>query len=167
MENFQLPQQWFVAMTFILLGSSACHHTPPKYPIGVGEVTGCWKLTVTGDNSDKESPESWPAAGSLPPVFELDSTRVTQPARTDTLFHAYSWFDGRRETTPFSVWQPIPGDSIRVQQQGALSGLVLRLTFSDDSLTGVVVGFSDISQLGKAEQQRRPVTAGPIHCPNR
>lgn len=153
-----------------VLGLAACHSGPPRAaPQATTDVHGCWELEVTADGSERDSLRSWLPEGTLPPVLELDTIPAGDAEADEGTYAAYSWFDGRRETAPFSAWQPTEGDSIRVQRTGALSGTMLRLVPSEDGLAGVVVGFTDVRSRGDLStgtgRRQGPVAASPVACP--
>lgn len=153
-------------LVIVALGLTSCYRMPPQSSMEIAELRGCWDLEVEAKGAEMDSLRRWLPAGSLPPVFELDTVEVAGSSPQDSLYRAHSWFNGRRETAPFSVWQPIPADSIRIQQKGALSGLMLRMTPSGRELVGRVVGFSDVRRGNQTDRQNAPVTAGPTACPN-
>lgn len=148
--------------------STACRTGSPEAgsrAAATPAVEGCWELEVTAEGAERDSVRTWLPAGELPYMVELDAAR--REAAGEEWYAAYSWFDGRRETAPFSVWRRIPGDSILVQRAGALAGLALRLTRSGDELLGNLVGFTDVRTLGNAQSSRReaPVRGTATACP--
>lgn len=155
-----------------VVGLAACHSPPPRSaPDTTADVRGCWELEVTAEGAQLDSLRTWLPDGTLPPVLELDTVPAADGDADGTTYAAYSWFDGRRETAPFSAWQPIEGDSIRVQRTGALSGTMLRLTGSRDGLVGIVVGFTDVRPRGDLSggtgRRQGPVAASRVACPGR
>lgn len=128
------------------------------------QLPGCWSLRITAQGAQRDSMRSWLPAGSLPSIIELDTTLAESGSR-DNVYRAYSWFDDRRESQPFSVWRRAKGDSIRVQRADALSGTMLKLGPSEGKLVGSVVQFTD--RMGSSERRSGPVEADPAECPSR
>jgi len=130
------------------------------------QLPGCWKLRITARGAQRDSLRSWLPAGSLPSIIELDTARA-EPVGSDSVYRAYSWSDGRRESQPFSVWRPMEGDSIRVQRAGALAGTMLHLKPAKDKLIGSVVEFTDTGTLSEPRRRRGAVEAIATQCPRR
>lgn len=153
-------------LVLALLLTASCQPGPPK-PAADAEVTpeGCWELDLAVQGAQLDSVRTWLRRGALPPVVELDTTRASGRAATDSARVAYSWFDGRRETAPFSLWRRMRGDSLLVQQAGARSGLMLRLVHDESGLQGAVVSFSDVGTPDSPTRRHAPVEAVRVDCP--
>lgn len=148
-------------------GAAACHSGSPQTELrSQPTLPGCWSLNLQEDDIERDSVRDWLPRGTLPGVLELD-TVVADSTTDEDSYAAYSWFDSRRETDPFSVWTRIPGDSIRVQRSGALSGLMLRMTLASDSLVGAAISFTDVRQLGESSRREAPIVARSVQCPSR
>lgn len=130
------------------------------------QVAGCWKLSLQATGPQRDSLRAWFPRGSLPSVVELDTARA-EPASRDTIYKAYSWFDGRRETRPFSIWRPMGPDSIRVERARALSGTMMDLAVADGKLTGDVIVYGDAGMIGKPTRRKGPLEATPTQCPDK
>jgi len=128
------------------------------------QLPGCWTLRITAQGAQRDSLRSWLPAGSLPSIIELDTT-LAESASSDSVYKAYSWSNGRRESQPFSVWRPSSDDSIRVQRAGAMSGRMLQISPSNGKFVGSVVEFTD--RLGDSQRRSGPVEAVPTECPRR
>lgn len=156
-----------VLVLLLWLGAGACQTDPPRTadrsPVA---LAGCWSLDLREGELERDSLGEWLPRGTLPGVLELDTAEAGRSGSGEE-FAAYSWFDSRRETDPFSAWTRISGDSIRVQRSGALSGLMLRLTPAGDSLTGWVVRFTDVRRLDEPGRRRARVVARSVECPAR
>lgn len=143
-----------------------CHHGASNTTSrAAAPIEGCWSLQLLAEGAQRDSVRSWLPRGTLPTVVELDTAKVDGD-RQDGARVAHSWFDGRRESDPFSVWHRIAGDSIRVQRAGALSGLMLRLQAEDGGLTGTVVSFTDVEPQDRPARQQTRIAAEPVDCPN-
>lgn len=156
-----------VLALLLWVGPGACQTEPPR--TGTRSrlaLAGCWSLELQEDELERDSLREWLPRGTLPGVLELDTAEAGRSGGEER-FAAYSWFDGRRETDPFSAWTRISGDSIRVQKPGALSGLMLRLTGTGDTLTGSVVRFTDVRRLDEPGRRRARVRARSVECPAR
>lgn len=153
---------------FLALGacSTGSPDTADAGPAATRGVEGCWALEVTAEGARADSVRSWLPAGEFPGMVELDSEPSADAGQDADWRAAYSWFDGRRETSPFSAWRSFADDSVLVQRPGAMQGMMLRLGRSDDALTGSVVGFTDVRTLGEQPTRRQaPVRGTPTACP--
>lgn len=128
-------------------------------------LQGCWELALAVPESQADSVRTWLPHGTLPPVIELDTARASGQTSGDSAKAAYSWFDGRREKDPFSLWRPMRGDSLLVQRAGARAGLMLRLVHSEDRLEGIVVSFSDVMRQNGGDRPQAPIEAAKSECP--
>lgn len=157
---------WTGLATAAAIGLIACSQGRPMGEAGVpGPPHGCWALEVTATDTDPDSIRVQTLAATLPPIVELEA-RPAPSGDTDVgPYVAYSWFNGRRESDPFSVWDRTPGDSIRVQREGALAGVMLRLAPSAGRLVGTAVSFGDVSTPSDTSPPRVPVMATRVSCP--
>lgn len=142
-----------------------CHHGASNTTgRATPSIEGCWSLEILAEDAQRDSVRSWLPRGTLPAVIELDTAQVDGDRQDDARV-AHSWFDGRRESDPFSVWHRFAGDSIRVQRTGALSGLMLRLQAENGGLAGTVVSFTDVAQRDRSGRQQARIEAEPVDCP--
>lgn len=151
-----------------LLAAWGCAPVPSPSGDGMassGGAQGCWSLTVTAEGEEPGTLPSWLPRRSVPETVELDSARL-RPDDEEGPHRAYSWFGGRRETTPFSAWTPMEGsDSVRVERPGALAGVQLRLAPTDGALSGVFVSFTDAVEPGASGRRTAAVRAERVSCP--
>jgi len=126
---------------------------------------GCLKLRVAAEGSERDSLRTWLPTGSLPSIVELDTTRA-ESAGSDSVYQAYSWFDQRRESHPFSVWRHAEDGGIRLQRAGALSGTLLDLYPDQGKLSGTVAVYSDTGVRGRQNRREGAVEAVPAQCPD-
>jgi len=126
---------------------------------------GCLELRLTAQGGERDSLRAWLPAGSLPSVVELDTTRAASTGG-DSVYTAYSWFDGRRESHPFSVWRRTEGEAIRVQRAGALAGTMLDLRPGEGALSGTVTVYRDAGMRGTPTRREGALEAVPVRCPD-
>lgn len=158
------------ALLAVLLGTAgACRPSSSEKAVSIGQnLPSCWKLELSATGIENDSVRDWLPKGTLPSRIKLDTAlHSSSSERGDSTFVAYSLFDGRHEKNPFSVWTRMRGDSIRVQQAGARTGIMLRLTRSDDRLVGTVNGYSDVGRAGRNRSPRKtPIAATRVSCPD-
>lgn len=171
-ESMSRFRGWVFGRTWITVAIAscatllACHGNSPKLnPGSTAQIEGCWNIALAEEGAQRDSVRAWLPARTLPDILQLSSATRAPDDEENGPYSAYSWFDERRETEPFSVWNRFEGDSIRVQRAGALAGLMLRLTPERDELVGTVVSFSDISSLGTPARRQASVVASPVDCP--
>ncbi len=126
---------------------------------------GCFRLRLTAEGAERDSLRAWLPAGALPQIVELDTTRASSIGE-GAAYDAYSWFDSRRESRPFSVWQHRKDGSIRVQRAGALSGTLLDLRPDRGMLSGAVAVYRDAGMRGEPTRREGAVEAVPVSCPD-
>ncbi len=130
---------------------------------GQAQLHGCWKLNLQADGAQRDSIRG--LMGALPSIVELDTARA-EPTDRDGIYKAHSWFDGRRESRPFSIWRRMGADSIRVQRAGALAGTMLELHPKGGNLVGTVVAFGDAGMRGESSRRTAALSATPVQCPD-
>ena len=134
-----------------------------QHDSGHTQLHGCWKLNLQADGPQRDSIRA--LMGSLPSIVELDTARAETTDRDD-IYKAHSWFDGRRESRPFSIWRRMDTDSIRVQRAGALAGTMLELHPEAGKLVGNVVAFSDAGMRGESGRRTAALSATSVQCPD-
>lgn len=163
---------WCVLLALAVLASSAaCHRPVPDDGTEPGaaaegpRVEGCWELTPSGDEAERERVRRWIEAGDLPGEVRLD-TVAAEMGGEEAYYVAWSYVHSRRQRRPLAAWRPFGPDSIRVETPGALAGTVLRLAVGPDRLEGTAVVFTDVVQPGEDPGTRKaPVEARPEDCP--
>lgn len=126
----------------------------------------CYRLQLTSEGAELDSLRAWLPAGALPQIVELDTTRTSPTGEGAVLYDAYSWFDGRRESRPFSVWRHREDGAIRLQRPGALSGTLLDLRPDRGTLSGAVAVYRDAGMRGRPTRREGTVQAVPVSCPD-
>lgn len=163
---------WCGLLALAVLASSAACHRPvpddgaePGTAAAAPRVEGCWELTPSGDETERERVRRWIEAGDLPGVIHLDTAAAEMGG--DEAYHvAWSYVHSRRQRRPLAAWRPVGEDSIRVETPGAMSGTVLRLAVSGDILEGTAAVFTDVVQPGEDRGTRKaPVEARREECP--
>lgn len=155
----------------VLSGSAACHRpvpddgAEPDAASAVFRVEGCWGLTPSGGDAERERVRRWIEAGDLPGVVRLD-TAAAEMGGEETYYVAWSYVHARRQRRPLAAWRRVGEDSIRVETPGALSGTVLRLAVGGELLEGTAAVFTDVVQPGEDRGARKaPVEARREECP--
>lgn len=155
----------------VLASSAACHRPVPDDGAEPGtgavapRVEGCWELTPSGDEAERERVRGWIEGGDLPGVIRLD-TAAAEMGGEEAYRVAWSYVHSRRQRRPLAAWRPVGQDSIRVETPGAFSGTVLRLAVSGELLEGTAAVFTDVVQPGEDRGAREaPVEARREECP--
>lgn len=158
---------WLVVVAVAVLSTTVACQPGPRESAHDTETSpaGCWELELAAEGTQADSVRNWLPRGTLPPVIELDTARASGQASSESAKAAYSWFNGRREEDPFSLWRPMRGDSLLVQRAGARAGLMLRLVHSEDRLEGLVVSFTDVRSQNDDDRPQAPVEATRTECP--
>lgn len=158
---------WLVVVAVAMLSATVACQPGSRESADDTETSpaGCWELDLAAEGAQADSVRNWLPRGTLPPVIELDTARASGQASGDSARAAYSWFNGRREKDPFSLWRPMRGDSLLVQRAGARAGLMLRLVHSENRLEGIVVSFSDIRTQDGDDRSQAAVGATRTDCP--
>jgi hypothetical protein len=139
------------------------------------QLPSCWEIELVEGESEAGSPRSWIPSGSLPRTLRLDTVRVEKEgegrASREESFRAESF--GGLPGQSFSVWRRTKGDSIRVQQKGALGGVMLQFKIREKQLAGSVIGFKDATGIEKGRKlimgklrTRAPIKGEVVECPN-
>lgn len=126
--------------------------------------SGCWAFETQGE-SVGDSLQVWLSGEMLPPMVELDTLPTPTGTEATGPYRAFSWFDGRRETSPFNEWQLVGSDSVRIQRTGALSGLMLRMAQREDRLEGRLIAFTDATARGDSGRREVSLSADEVACP--
>lgn len=131
-------------------------------------LPACWKVQVAAEGPRRDSLQSWLPEGRLPSVIELDTT-LAESAGSDSVYEARS--RGGYPNQSFTTWRYSKGDSIRVEREGAMAGMMLQLKPTGDTLTGSVVAFTDTRRMGEgtsmnveSPRKRGPIEAIPVEC---
>ena len=127
---------------------------------------GCFRLRLTSEGAERDSLRAWLPAGALPGIVELDTTRASSTGEGAVVYDAYSWFDSRRESRPFSVWRHREDGAVRLQRAGALSGTLLDLRPDRGLLSGAVTVYRDAGMRGEPTRRDGAVEAVPVSCPD-
>ncbi|WP_263841365.1 hypothetical protein [Salinibacter sp.] len=132
-------------------------------------LPACWKIELIKEEGEAGSGRSWVSGGELPNVIKLDTSEVeTGSAEKARRAVSYGGIPGRS----FSVWRFVENDSVRIQEKGALDGIMIQVAPTGESLSGSVIGFKDVTGLEKGRslasgdmKRRAPIEGMPAKCP--
>lgn len=142
------------ALVLLIACTAACASSPDGSESQ--GVVGCWYFEQ--DDPARELRLPWGVRLTEEPLTGWPLAREPDTHAAVTLVNESATAD-----TPFSYWQPLEGDSLRIGYPG-MGGLSLRLAVDDEAgaLTGVAIPVGDA---GLGERPTTPIRLTRAQCP--